>query len=715
MLQVFVKKGEVILEDIPPPVVSKGSILIKVFYSCISAGTEVSTVKDSKISLIRKVIEKPERIISGIKMISQLGFSKSINEIKDITNHTTPIGYSISGVVLATGDDVDEFEVGDLVAAAGAGLANHAEYVNVPKNLVVKCPKGIDMKDASTVTLGAISMHGVRRSNLSLGDYCAVYGTGILGLISIQILRNIGVRVIAIDIDDRRLDIAKKLGAEIIINSLKDNPIDKVLNFTKNFGVDTVLFSANVDSNEPLSQAFKMCRRKGKVVMLGKAKLDINRNDIYPKELDLLTSTSYGPGRYDDVYEKKGIDYPYSYVRWTEKRNLEEYLRLISIDKLSLNDLIEKEYPIKKANEAFREIQLKSYKPLIVLLKYNFSDSFDYQKEINLNRKIKLNEYNKLNKKIFNIAIIGASPFAKQVHIPNLKKLDSKFRLYALMSKSGLNTKKTAEENGFNYCTTSFDEILSDENVDLIFITSNHKSHAKYVLKALKAGKNVFVEKPLAINKEELNKIKDFYNSNKNLNKPMLTVGFNRRFSIYINKIKELVKNSNQPLFIHYRMNAGYKDVNNQIFEEGGRIIGEACHIIDLISYITNSKLKSISTDSLSPKNNQFLKDDNKSIILKYEDGSICSINYFAVGSNLLDKEYMEIHFENKSIILEDYKKLYGFGIDFQKIISDKSDKGHLDELNVLYDFMSGKRLDWPIDLNQIIETTEATFTISSN
>tara|TARA_B110000003_G_C16652238_1_gene534702 strand:- start:3385 stop:5532 length:2148 start_codon:yes stop_codon:yes gene_type:complete len=714
MLQVFVKKGKVITEDVPAPIVSEGSILIKVFHSCISAGTEVSSVEDSKISLIRKVIEKPERIISGFKMLSQLGFSKSISEIKDITNHSTPIGYSISGVVLSVGEGVNEFEAGDYVAAAGAGLANHAEYVNVPKNLVVKCPKGIDMKSASTVTLGAISMHGVRRSELSIGDYCAVFGTGILGLISIQILCKMGVRVIAVDVDDRRLEIAKKLGAEVIVNSSKQDPIKSAFIFTNNYGVDSVLFSANVSSGEPLSQAFNMCKRKGKVVMLGKAKLDIDRKDIYKKELDLITSTSYGPGRYDDIYEKEGIDYPYSYVRWTEKRNLEEFLRLISVNDIVLNHLIEKEYPIDKAGEAFDDIQSNPIKPLIVLLNYNSNNSVEVLKNIKLNRKIKLRDLKNNKKEIINVAIIGAGPFAKQVHIPNFKRLKSKFNLYALMSRNGFNTKNTAETYDFNYCTTSLDEILSDKKVDLVFITSNHKSHAKYVLEALKAGKNVFVEKPLAINKKELNEIKRFYDSSDKIIKPMLTVGFNRRFSDYTKKIKEITDTSNQPLFIHYRMNAGFKDPKSPIFQEGGRIIGEACHIIDLMSYLTESKLKSISWESLNPNNRQFLKDDNKSIVLKYQNGSICTIHYFAVGSNLLEKEYMEIHFENKTIIMNDYKSLYGLGIYFQKYETEKSEKGHIQELNILYDYLVGNQSNWPIDLDQLFETTEATFIISS-
>tara|TARA_B100001250_G_C19808402_1_gene794554 strand:- start:2334 stop:3644 length:1311 start_codon:yes stop_codon:yes gene_type:complete len=435
---------------------------------------------------------------------------------------------------------------------------------------------------------------------------------------------------------------------------------------------------------------------------------------MYPKELDLLTSTSYGPGRYDDNYEKKGIDYPYAYVRWTEKRNLEEYLRLISVKDIVLDNLIEKEFSIQNAENAFNYIQSNSIKPLIVVLGYSKYDFNEHEKLLNDSRKIVFKNVKIRKKEIINIAIIGAGPFAKQVHIPNLKKLKSKFNLYALMSRNGLNSKNTAESNDFNYCTTSYNEIINDENVDLVFIVSNHKSHSEYVLKALRAGKNVFVEKPLAINQDELNQIRDFYYKEKQEIKPMLMVGFNRRFSKYITELKKETKKSTQPLFINYRMNAGYKDPNNIIFDEGGRIIGEACHIIDLMSFIVESKLKSITWDSLSPKNSKYLKEDNKSIVLKYMDGSICTIQYFSVGSNLLEKEYMEVHYENKTIILNDYKSLIGLGVNINKIETENSQKGHIEELKVLYNYLSGQKSNWPIELEQLIETTQATFTISS-
>lgn len=707
MIQLFVKEGKVVSTNVPIPQIEKGSILIKVLYSCISTGTEVSTLRNSKISILKKIIEKPDRIISGFKMLSDFGLKKSIKEVKDIKQHSTPIGYSISGVVIAVGSEVSEFEIGDKVAAAGAGMANHAEYVNVPKNLVVRCPDNINMKEASTLTLGAIALHGVRRSNLSIGDFCVVFGVGILGLLSVQLLKNAGVRVIAVDIDDRRLNIARNSGAELIINSKKDNPVEIVKSYTNQFGADSVLFAANVDSSEPLSNAFKMCRKKGKVVMLGKAKLEINRSDMYPKEIDLITSTSYGPGRYDNSYEVDGIDYPYHYVRWTEKRNLAEFIRLISFKLIDLSLLIEKIYKIDEANKAFNFIENSKNTPLLVLLEYKQLKSDKLSKDLESNKKISLN--NRKNNKLINVAIVGASPFAKNVHIPNFRKLSDKYFLKALMTRTGINAVETGIENQFSYCTSSYENILLDKDVDLVFITLNQGNHSKYVLKALQHGKNVFVEKPLATTKKDLDEITNFYNTKSG---PLLMVGFNRRFSKYLKEIKTKINNRNSPLFINYRMNAGFKSEDSLIFKEGGRIIGEGCHIIDLFGYLVDSKIKSISYESISKNKSKFLKNDNKSIVIKYKDGSLCTLQYLSMGSNEIGKEFMEVHFDNKTIFLNDYKSLSGYGINIKELNSKSSDKGHLDELIALHDYLSGKNEKWPIDYESMIETTLSTFLI---
>jgi predicted dehydrogenase/threonine dehydrogenase-like Zn-dependent dehydrogenase len=711
MLQAIVKKGKILSEKVPAPVISKGSVLIKVLYSCISAGTEVSSVEETKSSLIRKVIDRPGRLIKAAKLVTQVGLSKSVNKIKNIGNEGAPLGYSVSGIVLDVGEGVTEFEPGEQVAASGASIANHAEYVNVPKNLVMKCPSGIDMKAASTVTLGGIALQGVRRTKLSLGDICAVYGTGILGLLSVQLLAQAGVRVIAVDIDDRRLEIAKHLGAEKEINALSDDLLETVNLFTNGYGVDAVLFSANTASSEPLSQAFQMCKKKGKVVMLGKAELHIDRKDMYPKELDLLTSTSYGPGRYDTVYEEEGIDYPYAYVRWTEKRNLEEYLRLLDANKITVGDLIEKEYPIEEANEAFETIQNSDVKPLMVVLSYGRAEEKSLDEYSNHIRKVITHKPTN-TKGALNVAFIGAGDFAKAMHIPNMKKMADKYNLYALLSQNSYNTKVTAETYGFEYCTTNLDEILSDPKVDIIFITSNHGSHAEYVLRSLKSGKHVFVEKPLAINQVELNQIKEFYANGDSSDKPIVAVGYNRRFSKYVDEIVKHTRLRNDPLFIHYRMNAGYKQAESKIFKEGGRIIGEGCHIIDLMSHIVGSEIKSISFESLTPSSKKFLVDDNKSIVLKYKDGSVCSLQYFAIGNKAVEKEYMEVHFDSKSIFLHDYKEMKAYGVDLKEIKSEMSEKGHIEELEILYDYLTGKQEEWPIDLKQLIETSEATFAI---
>ena len=440
--------------------------------------------------------------------------------------------------------------------------------------------------------------------------------------------------------------------------------------------------------------------------MLGKAKLEINRKDMYPKEIDLITSTSYGPGRYDDSYEISGIDYPYHYVRRTERRNLEEFVRLIHKKHINLSPLIDKVYKINKAEEAFDYIQNSSQKPLLVLLEYNKLKKINFDESYIKNSS---NQKIKSDPNVINVALIGASPFAKNVHIPNFLKLNDKYKLKALMTKTGINAIETAKENNFDYCTSSFAKIINDKSIDLVFITSNQGSHGKYVLKALKSGKNVFVEKPLSIYKSEIEEIIEFYKENSG---PILMVGYNRRFSSYAREIKSVTSKRISPLFINYRMNAGFKPKDSLIFKEGGRIIGEGCHIIDLFSFLVDSKIKSISYESVTSDKSKYLSNDNKSVVIKYDDGSVCSLNYFSMGSKDLEKEFMEVHFDNKTILLYDYKYMESFGINLKEIKSVKSDKGHYDELLILHECLMGKNRNWPISLESMIETSLATFLI---
>lgn len=717
MLQAIIKKGKVIADNVPAPEVSKGCLLIKVVYSCISAGTEISGVNASGKSLFEKVLENPGNIKKAIDKARKEGISKVANIVKNNLSeqeNVFPTGYSISGYVIELGENVEGFRIGDRVAAAGAGYANHAEFVCVPVNLVVKIPEQLGFDKASTVTLGSIALQGIRRAELRLGEFGVVFGAGILGLLTIQMLKSSGVRVAAIDIDNSRLLIASEYGAELVINPMIDDPVDMVENWSGAFGVDAVLFTATTSNSLPLSQSFKMCKKKGRLVLVGVSGMEINREDIYQKELDFLISTSYGPGRYDKQYEEKGLIYPYAYVRWTENRNLSEYLRLVAIGSIMLDKLINAVFPIAEVDRAFESFSTNEQKPLMVLLDYGLPKAETLIDLAKHDRKLTLN-YNFINKAIFNVALVGVGNFAKAVHLPVLEKLKNKFRIYAVMSQTGLKAKMVAEKYQAQYSTTNYDDILNDKNIDLVIICTRHDSHAKLVLQALEAGKNVFVEKPLATSKEDLDKIEAFFTREQvpSYTLPLLMVGFNRRFSIYAREIKKHVEKRINPLVIHYRMNAGYIPLDSWVHEYGGRIVGEACHLIDLMTYITGSTIVSISCESLTPATNKYSGSDNKAIILKYKDGSVCSIDYFAIGSKDLEKEFMEIHFDNRSITLDDYKLLKGYNVNIDEIKSANPEKGHKEEFEEVYKVLKFQMGKFPIEIFEILETTKASFLIN--
>ena len=710
MIQAIIKKGKVIGENTPSPNVSKGSLLIKVVNSCISAGTEMSGVANSGKSLIKRAMEQPAQVAKVINMAKTVGLQKTIAKIKGTLDAGNATGYSLSGVVIAVGEGVEGFKVGDKVAAAGAGIANHAEYVDVPQNLVMKMPKSLDFKDASTVTLGGIAMQGVRRADMKFGEFCVVTGAGILGLLAIQMLKLSGVRVVAIDLDASRLQIAKALGAEIVIDPTKEDPIKTVESWSGGYGADCVLFTAATSSSQPLSQSFQMCKKKGKVVLVGVVGMEINRADIYQKELDFMMSTSYGPGRYDNTYEGKGCDYPYAYVRWTENRNMTEYLRLLDTGDIKLDQLIHGVYAIEEVTKAYESLQADT-RPLMVLLDYGQVELGKIHEYLNQDKKVVLHTHNTKEKSIINVALVGSGGFATGMHMPNIEKLSGKYKLHAVMSRTGHSAKSVAKQYGAKYATTDLDDILQDDEVDLVLIATRHDSHASLVLKALQAGKHVFVEKPLATNQEELDPIKDFYNA-ETQNKPVLFTGFNRRFSKYFQEIRKHTSQRVNPLFIQYRMNAGFIPLDHWVHENGGRIVGEGCHIVDLMTALVGERVVSISAESLSPKNNKFSSTDNTSIVLKYEDGSVANIQYFAVGSKELSKEYMEVHFDNKTIVMDDYKSLKGYGIKIDEITTSISEKGQFEELEVLYETLSGKTEKWPIEFWDMIQTTEITFNV---
>ena len=724
MLQVLIKKGQVVTENVPSPMARDGSILIKVMASCISAGTEIQSVQASSHSIFMRVMKQPSNIAKAIQIARNEGVSRTIDKIKGQLDAGMQTGYSISGIVIDVGKGVKNFAKGDRVAAAGAGMANHAEFVEVPKNLVVQVPENVKFNQAATVTMGAIAMQAVRRADIKIGEYTVVVGTGILGMLVVQLLVMAGARVVAVDIDEKRLRLARDMGAELCIRSENDNSVNEILHFTNGQGADAMLFCAATNNAKVLSNTFAATRKKGRVVMVGTWGNELNRDDIYKKELDFLISTSYGPGRYDAQYEIKGQDYPYAYVRWTENRNMVEYLRLISVGRLKIDPLIQAEYPVSKAKEAFEAFSANE-KPLIVILRYENEHSGNVIDVDRVSHTVAAHmDLKSAGKHRIRVALIGAGNFASGMHLPNLIKLKDTYEIHAICNRTGAGAQSAAKKFGAKYATTDHRQILSDESVDLVMICTRHDLHGHLALESLKAGKHTFVEKPLCTTLEEFEELKAFYygGSENKLNeqfhknqKPVLMVGFNRRFSTYASELKKHLRTRINPLIIHYRMNAGYIPLDHWVHSEegGGRIIGEACHIIDLFSYLIDSKVTAASVASLGTNTGSISGDDNKVITLEYEDGSVAVLEYFSIGSEKFPKETLEVHYDQKTIVIDNYSAMRGYGVSIKKIKTSHPEKGQLQELRRLSETILGKQPCLPISIESLFETTGLCFQLS--
>jgi len=708
MKQVLIKKGKVVVEEVPAPIVKDNSLLVQVVYSCISTGTEISGVTSSGQSLLQRALKEPNKVKKALNLAKTQGIPKTISTIKNKSEVSSPTGYSCAGTVIDVGKNIKDIKIGDRVACAGAGYANHAEIVCVPRNLVVKVPENLDLREAASVTLGAIAMQGVRRAAPSLGERLAVIGLGLIGQLTVQILKVAGCRIMGIDLIKSRVELAQSLGMDYGITAEGNNLVSEVLKYTSGFGADATIITAATKSDEPVYQAMKMTRKKGKVVVVGAVGLHLQRSPFYEKEIDFLISCSYGPGRYDKDYEERGIDYPYAYVRWTENRNMQEYLKLLSENKINFKALISKEYSIEEASKAYESLKSES-RPLGVLLKYKESPETFSQK---LTRKMVIGS--RLTSHVsrltpINVALIGAGNFAKAVHLPNLKKLSNFYNIYAIVSNTGSNAKETAKRFGANYCTTDYQEVLQDKNVDMVLICTRHNLHAKITIDALKAGKHVFVEKPLCLNQSVLNEIIKVYNSTT----PILMVGFNRRFSPFAAKVKEILRKRVNPIIVNYRVNAGYIPKDHWVHTEegGGRIIGEACHMFDLLNFFTESEVEDISAYSVNPTTEQYLRNDNFVANIKYKDGSICTFTYTALGTKGLGKEYIEIFTEGKVLTIDDFKTLRIFGFKTKNMKLKVVQKGHLEELIEFAKCIRGES-SLPIPIDQLVSASEISFEV---
>lgn len=698
MKQVLVKQGQAIVEQVPAPTAEPGQVLIRVDHSCISIGTEMSGMKASGVPLWKRALRNPDKVLQVFQMAAEQGLGKTRAVVEGKLQSGDPTGYSVSGVVLAVGEGVTDIAPGQRIAGAGASSAHHAEVVRVPRNLTVPVPDEASLEHASTVTLGAIAMQGVRRATPTLGETFVVVGLGILGQLCVQMLAANGCRVIALDLDPSRVDLAVRLGATFGLTPEDGDAIQRITRLTDGYGADGVIITAASQSSEIISNAFKMCRRKGRVVLVGDVGLEINRDDIYNKELDFFISTSYGPGRYNATYEEHGLDYPIGYVRWTENRNMGEYLRLIAEDKIDLDKMISAVYPIDEAPAAYEAIKSGATKPLMVLLHYPTPDGEVVSHSIP-------NPYAEPGRPgAVRIGLIGAGGFAKGMHLPNIKAQPDLLHLQAVSTRTGHNAQATAKQYGAAYGTTDDAQVIADSDVDAVLIATRHDLHADLTLKALAAGKHVLVEKPTGISRDEVERIVAFYRDAESAGQkpPVLLTGFNRRFSPFAVRLSELLATRSDPMTIVYRMNAGYIPLDHWVHgaEGGGRNIGEACHIYDLFTFLTGARTTGMTAAAITPATGSYVRNDNFTATFTFQDGSVATLVYTALGSSDYPKEQMEVFCDGKVYVLDDYKALRVEGSSAAGVESKLVDKGQAAEITA---FASAVRDGgvWPIPLWQ--------------
>ena len=707
----MLREGKSIICEVPAPVVDPEYILVQVEYSCIYAGTEMMGLKATGLSLLERALKKPQHLKKGIDMIARQGLSYTRNFINTKLGVDAPVGYSTAGTILEVGEKVRDFIVGEKVACAGAQCAFHSEIISVPVNLAVPLPQKLSAKEGSTVALGAIALQGVRRLQPTLGEVFVVIGLGLLGQLTSQVLRANGCVVIGSDLKNDRLALAESLGIDHIVPTDEKKQIDFIRRVTGGNGVDGVIITAAAQSSEIISAAFQMCRKKGRVVLVGDVGLDLNREDIYEKELDFLISTSYGPGRYDYNYEEKGKDYPLPYVRWTENRNMREFLRLLEMKKIDIEPLVFQVFDFNKIDEAYSLIagdNLKS--PLIIL-------DFGTKKE-KLQQAVSSPEVMNGVKPTaqLNIAVVGMGEFARAMHLPNIKSLPDHLNLHTLVSRKGHNAMNMAEKFGAEKSATDYAEVLSDASINCILITTKHHQHAAMALQALEAGKHVLVEKPLALNAEELNKIADYFADRQNNEPgPILLTGYNRRFSPYLQIVQKYVSQRKNPMIINYRMNAGYIPREHwvQTEEGGGRNLGEACHIYDLFTFLTGSQVVSVDVTPINPRLDYYLTNDNFIVQMAFADGSAATLTYTSMGDADYPKEHMEIFYDGKVVEMQDFKHLMIHGVRFNKMRSKFANKGHKEEL-IAFAAAIKNRQAWPIPLWEQIQAAEIALNVEN-
>ena len=707
------KTGRTSIEDIPIPTPQAGMALVETRASLVSAGTERMVVEFAEKSLLGKVRSRPDLARQVLDKMQREGILPTLQAAFDRLDQPMALGYSSAGVIVQLGAHMDGFHLGQRVACAGGGYAVHAEYNLVPRNLLTPLPDEVDFESAAFTTLGAIALHGFRLAEPQLGETVAVIGMGLLGLLTAQLAAAAGCRVLGIEPNPQRVALASSLG---LLACSRDQALDSAQAFTANRGCDVVLICADTASNDPVELAGAIARDRARVVAIGAVGLTIPRKVYYEKELTFINSRSYGPGRYDPAYEQKGHDYPLGYVRWTEGRNFEAIVELLANGKLNVQPLITHRFPIEQAAEAYEVITGKKAEPFLgVLITY---PGHGGDTQVKKYTGTQVDRYAGTQVKTYTgsqvtLGVLGAGLYANATLLPALKKVDGIQRV-GIASAGGLHAQYAAKKFGFAYATSSEDDILDDPHINTVAILTRHDVHADLAVRALRAGKHVFVEKPLAITAEQLSVLSEqlFVSAGsrnaQHVSSPVLTVGFNRRFAPLAQSLASFLLPRNEPLYVHYRVNAGYLPLEHWAHDPaqgGGRILGEGCHFIDFLTFLVGAAPLSVSATAL-PDGGKY-RQDNVSMTFTFPDGSLGVVDYLANGDKSFPKERIEVFCGGRIAVLDDFRTLVKVKDGKKKEERKTQDKGWVDEWRA---FVNAIRAGGPppIPYEQLLGVTQA-------
>ena len=687
------KTGEIELVEAPTPIVIANHVLIETRKTLISAGTERMLLEFGKGNLIQKALQQPDKVKQTLNKVRVDGLGATLEAVKSKLDEPIPLGYCNMGVVHSVGAGVTNFKPGDRVVSNG----EHSELVVVGQNLVAKIPDGVSDEEACFVPLAAIGLQSCRLAEPTLGETFCVIGLGLIGLLTVQLLKAHGCRVIGVDFSKDRLELAKSWGVDTVNLEAGQDPVASVMTMTGGHGADGVIIAASTASDEPVTQAAQMSRKRGRIVLVGVTGLSLSRADFYEKELSFQVSCSYGPGRYDVNYEVNGQDYPIGFVRWTEQRNFEAILEEIAQKRLVIGPLISKTLDIEDASKAYNMISEKGSKTLGVIL------SYPQERECKFTHQIQLDQDTAKAPQSATIALIGVGGFGGRVTAPGLKAAGA--RLKSVVSRGGVSAVIEGRKSGFEQASTDLDAVLADQEIDTVVIATRHDTHADLTHKALSAGKNVFVEKPLAIHMADIDKIEKTIML-AGADAPRLMIGFNRRFSPFSIRMKSLLDKVKEPKCLIATINAGALSANHWAHDPaqgGGRIIGEGCHFMDLLRYFVGAPIIDIKTTQISLPTSDGIKNDKVTLTMSFEDGSIGTVHYFANGPKTLSKERYEAFAANKFLRLDNFKRLEGQGWGKTASMKGSQDKGHSAALEAFVSAIQ-KGTSSPISLAEVLE-----------